>query len=173
MDFAVPGYLGDLKSFEKRCGENTNSAAILEPLITPLILRRRVSEVADGLPERIDIPEILELSESETAECDEIRKDIFEECGAAAKLISRTKPRQFCAHPDIISNRKNGKRERSSKFVRLRELLEEIFALGKGALVFISYTNMVDLVAKWLRMSLVSCRKHLMVDWIPRNGNLS
>ena len=63
MDFVVPGYLGDLKSFEERYGEDTEAAAKLEPLVTPLMLRRRVSEVADDLPERIDIPEVLELSE--------------------------------------------------------------------------------------------------------------
>ena len=56
MDFVVPGYLGDLKGFESRYGEDTEAAAMLEPLVTPLMLRRRVSEVAHDLPERIDIP---------------------------------------------------------------------------------------------------------------------
>ena len=62
MDFVVPGYLGDLRTFEAGFGEDMDAAAKLEPLVSPLMLRRRVAEVASDLPERIDIPEILELS---------------------------------------------------------------------------------------------------------------
>ena len=55
------------------------AAATLEPLVTPLMLRRRVSEVARDLPERIDIPEVLELSEAEAYAYDEMREEILRE----------------------------------------------------------------------------------------------
>ena len=72
---------------------------MLEPLVSPLMLRRLVCEVANDLPERIDIPEILELSEAEASAYDEVREGIFEEYGAGATLVSLGKLRQFCAHP--------------------------------------------------------------------------
>ncbi len=147
MDFVAPGYLGDLKSFEERYSESAESAAMLEPLVTPLMLRRRVSEVATDLPERIDIPEVLELSEEEAGAYDEMREKIFEEYGAAATLVSLGKLRQFCAHPDILGKGISIRSEAFSKFERLRELLEEIFARDEKALVFTSYTKMADMIA--------------------------
>ena len=72
MDFIVPGYLGSLKEFEKNY-EEAAGAIRLEPIITPLILRRRVKEVADDLPDRIDITEVLELDEREASQYDKIR----------------------------------------------------------------------------------------------------
>ena len=147
MDFAVPGYLGDLKSFEERYDDDTEAAATLEPLVTPLMLRRRVSEVAGDLPERIDIPEVLELSATEASAYDEMREDIFAQYGAVATLVALGKLRQFCAHPDIVKDRAGLLKDAFSKFERLKDLLEEIFALGEKALVFTSYTRMADLVA--------------------------
>ena len=148
MDFAVPGYLGELKSFEKRYGEDTEAAATLEPLVTPLMLRRRVSEVARDLPERIDIPEVLELSEAEAYAYDEMREEIFARYGAVATLVSLGKLRQFCAHPEIVGDGIGLRNEAFSKFERLKDLLEEIFARDEKALVFTSYTRMADLIAE-------------------------
>ena len=147
MDFVVPGYLGDLKGFEARYNEDTDAAAILEPLVTPLMLRRNVSDVANDLPERIDIPEVLELSEEEAWAYDERRKNIYEEYGAAATLVSLGKLRQFCAHPCILKDGRCYPNGTFSKFERLKELLEEIFSCNEKALVFTSYTKMADLIA--------------------------
>ena len=146
MDFVVPGYFGDLKSFEERYGEDTHAAAKLEPLVTPLMLRRRVSEVADDLPERIDIPEILELSEAEACGYDDMRERIFAEYGAMATLVSLGKLRQFCAHPKIVEDGISLPNVEFSKFERLKELLEEVFACDEKALVFTSYTRMADII---------------------------
>ena len=156
MDFVVPGYLGDLKSFEARYNEDTGAAAMLEPLVSPLMLRRHVSEVARDLPERIDIPEVLELSEAEACAYDEMREKIFEEYGATATLVSLGKLRQFCAHPDIVRDGRKSLNGAFSKFDRLKELLEEIFFCGEKALVFTSYTKMADLIAEMTARELGS-----------------
>lgn len=147
MDFAVPGHLGDLKSFETRYGDDTDAAARLEPLVTPLMLRRRVSEVAHDLPERIDVPEFLELSEEEACAYEGLRERTLAECGTAATLVSLGRLRQFCAHPDILNGGSGFRAEAFSKLERLGELLDETFALGEKALVFTSYTRMADLIA--------------------------
>lgn len=146
MDFSVPGYLGCLKDFESRYVDDVNAAAILEPLISPLMLRRRVADVATDLPERIDIPEFLEMSEWEAGTYEKVRQEVFEEYGKVANLVSLGRLRQFCAHPEIIERSGRGLDMAFSKFERLKELFEEIFSRGEKALVFTSFTKMADLI---------------------------
>lgn len=147
MDFVVPGYLGNLKAFENQYTEDLRMAATLEPLVSPLMLRRKVADVAEDLPDRIDIPEILELSEEEAMAYEDVRKDILEQYGPSAALVSLTKLRQFCAHPVILDQDVSyWEHLKFSKYVRLKELLTEIFSRHEKALVFTSYTAMADLI---------------------------
>ncbi|MDT0636248.1 DEAD/DEAH box helicase [Spectribacter hydrogenoxidans] len=147
MDFAVPDYLGNLKSFEMRYGENIAGATALEPLISPLMLRRRVADVAKDLPERIDIEEVLEMNTTEATDYEAVREAVFEEYGANATLVSLGKLRQFCAHPEIVDNAAAKLGTGFSKFERLKELLEEIFLRNEKVLVFTSYIKMADRIA--------------------------
>lgn len=146
MDFAVPGYLGDIKDFESRYVNNIDAASTLEPLISPLMLRRRVADVATDLPKRIDIPEFLEMSEEEACAYDKVRLEVFEEYGKVANLVSLGRLRQFCAHPGVIEGAGSDVAVEFSKLERLKELFEEIFSRGEKALVFTSYTKMADLI---------------------------
>lgn len=148
MDFAVPGYLGDLTYFESRFVDDVDAASSLEPLISPLMLRRRVADVATDLPKRIDIPEILDMSDSEAYAYEELRREVFEEHGTAAALVSLGKLRQFCSHPNIIENSGINTESGFSKFDRLKEILEEILSRNEKALIFTSYIKMADLIAK-------------------------
>lgn len=148
MDFSLPGYLGDIDDFRSAYDNDVDAAKRLEPLISPLMLRRRVSEVAQDLPERIDIPEIIELSEEEAKEYDRIRQAIHEEYGNAATLVSLTKLRQFCAHPVLLPDHaEENLTTEFTKFDRLMEIMEEIVLSGEKAIVFTSYTRMADLIA--------------------------
>lgn len=149
MDFVFPGYLGDSKSFEKQFLNNADGAAQLEPLISPLMLRRRVAEVAKDLPPRIDIPQLLELDESEAAVYDVERERIYTEYGSAATLVALTSLRRFCAHPSLMSGDFNKADSTTfSKFRRLDEIIEEIFERGEKVLVFTSFTAMADIIAR-------------------------
>ena len=56
MDFCFEGYLGNKYSFESMYDNTTEDAMKLEQIISPLILRRRVTDVAKDLPEKIIIP---------------------------------------------------------------------------------------------------------------------
>jgi SNF2 family DNA or RNA helicase len=148
MDFAVPGYLGDLNNFESSYVDDVDAASALEPLISPLMLRRRVADVATDLPQRIDIPEFLEMSEAEASAYEGVRREVFEEYGKAATLVSLGRLRQFCTHPDIIAAPSRAPNVGFSKFDRLMELLDEIFSRREKALVFTSYTKMADLISE-------------------------
>lgn len=145
MDFVLPGYLGDLRTFETRYADNDEDASSLEPLVSPVILRRRVQEVAKDLPPRIDIPEILELEDDEATAYEDVRADIQRKYGTAATLVSLTKLRQFCAHPALLGEL--SRFHDYSKFGRLKALLGEVFARREKALVFTSYTAMADRIA--------------------------
>ena len=149
MDFVFPGYLGDEKSFEKRFSNNLDGAAQLEPLISPLMLRRRVTEVAQDLPPRIDIPQLLELDESEAQAYDAERQRIYAEYGPAATLVALTSLRRFCAHPRLMGGYLDTADPMTfSKFRRLDEIVEEIFGRGEKVLVFTSFTAMADIIAR-------------------------
>lgn len=145
MDFVMPGYLGDLRDFEARYGDTDADAARLEPLVSPLVLRRRVQEVADELPPRIDIPEILELDESEALEYEGVRAAVYSEHGTAATLVSLLRLRQFCSHPGLLGGWRRNREY--SKFARLATLLAEVFSRREKALVFTTFTAMADRIA--------------------------
>ncbi len=149
MDFVFPGYLGDAKSFEKQFLNNTDGAARLEPLISPLMLRRRIAEVAQDLPPRIDIPQLLELDESEAAAYDAERERIYVEYGSAATLVALTSLRRFCAHPNLMVGGLDASDPMAfSKFRRLDEIIEEIFERGEKVLIFTSFIAMADMIAR-------------------------
>jgi SNF2 family DNA or RNA helicase len=149
MDFVLPDHLGDTKAFEAQFPDDVDGAARLEPLVSPLMLRRRVSEVAKDLPPRIDIPQVLELDENEAAAYDAERERISAEYGAAATLVALTSLRRFCAHPSLMNGSSATADPLSfSKFRRLDEILEEVFAQGEKVIIFTSFTAMADMIAR-------------------------
>ncbi|MGA0544960.1 DEAD/DEAH box helicase [Brevundimonas sp. VNH65] len=151
MDFVLPGHLGDAGTFQTHFQDDVDGAAALEPLVSPLMLRRRVADVAKDLPPRIDIPQVVELDDGEAAHYDELRDRIAVEYGAAATLVALTAMRRFCAHPALVdSDRHTGDPMDFSKFRRLDELVEEIFALGEKVIIFTSFTGMADLIAQYI-----------------------
>lgn len=152
MDFVLPHYLGDVKSFMSQFSEDVNGAAELEPLISPLMLRRRVADVAKDLPKRIDIPQLIELDEYETTAYDAERERIYAEYSTAATLVALGTLRRFCAHPLLMG----APSERSdpmsfSKFRRLDEILEEIFTNGEKVIIFTSFTAMADIIVQHIK----------------------
>jgi SNF2 family DNA or RNA helicase len=144
MDFAIPGYLGPLEAFEARYKDDPNCAKALEPIITPLLLRRRVLNVAGDLPARIDIPQPIDLSPDAAARYESLRHEIIAQYGKSASLVALSRLRMFCAHPVLVFPELYNLMEHSTKYVRLTEILEEIVSLDEKALVFTSYTDMAD-----------------------------
>lgn len=153
-DFVLPDQLGSRKSFEERFADDMDAARLLEAEVSPFMLRRRVSEVAQDLPPRIDIPQVVELSDQEVSEYDQVRERIADEYGAAATLVSLTELRRFCAHPSLLSGSSTRDPLQFSKFQRLDEILREIFLQGEKALVFTSFTAMADMVARHVGSTL-------------------
>lgn len=148
MDFAVPDHLGTEREFVSRFVDSVDDAAALEPLVTPLLLRRRVADVAMDLPPRIDIPQFISLSDDEAQLYESIRLRTIDEFGQAAALVNLTRLRMFCAHPRLSKDGRDFPVLESAKLIRLLEILEEVFEQDEKALVFTSYNEMADLICK-------------------------
>lgn len=152
-DFALPGLLGDLENFGLTYPDDRLGAAALEPLTSPIMLRRRVIEVAKDLPERIDIPQVLALTDDEAAEYERIRLDTIAEFPQAAPLVALTRLRMYCAHPALLEDEPISVEAglRFTKLQRLFEIVDEVFSAREKILVFTSYNRMADLIVDVVR----------------------
>jgi SNF2 family DNA or RNA helicase len=151
MDFAIPRYLGPLEAFEARYTDDPDCAKALEPVITPLLLRRRVLDVAGDLPMRIDIPQPIDMTPDEAARYERLRQETITQYGKSAGLVTLSRLRMLCAHPVLVFPELANLTEYSTKYVRLVEILEEIVSLDEKALIFTSYTDMADHMSKDIR----------------------
>lgn len=149
-DFALPGLLGELNEFRKEYAGQVEDAARLGALIAPIVLRRRVLEVAKDLPEKIEIPQPLRMTRRLAEEYERLRLEILVEYGPTGNLVAMTKLRMLCAHPSIVSSWDEDPAADMPKFTRLLEILEEVFSAGEKALVFSTYTGVADLLVREL-----------------------
>lgn len=149
-DFAVPSLLGRLAEFERNHPDDLRGARSLEPILTPIILRRLVRDVAQDLPERIDIPQPLVMDSKSANVYEMLRQEAAS--GPAATLAALVKLRMFCTHPWLSQQFTHciAAADCSVKFQRLLEIMEEIVADGGKALVFSSYQASIDLLAREL-----------------------
>lgn len=154
MEFAVPRHLGTEAEFVSHYLDCADDAVALEPLVTPLMLRRRVAAVAKDLPARIDIPQVLTLSDEEAEAYEAVRLRTIEEFPQAAGLVSLTRLRMFCAHPRLSEELRCWDLLNSVKLARLLEVLDEILESGEKALVFTSYNEMADIICEVLKREL-------------------
>lgn len=148
MDFVVPSLLGTQKDFECRHPDTMSGATTLEPVLTPIILRRRVVDVAQDLPPRIDIPQPLELDPESADVYEALRTSAADSEGAALAMLGKL--RMFCTHPWLVDQFTHFQTavDCSVKLKRLLEIIEEIVTDNGKALVFTSYQESVDLLER-------------------------
>lgn len=149
MDFSCPGLLGTREVFEKNYSNDESGAKKLEVLVSPLMLRRRVADVAKDLPEKIIIPQPIDMTNDEISNYELIRQNTLEEYGGSATLVSLLRLRQYCTHPLILEQepvKSASSILNSSKYVRLTEILEEIVLNHQKVIVFTSFTKMSDIL---------------------------
>jgi len=145
LDFISPGILGSLSDFNKNYQDTVEGARFIEPILTPLMLRRVVSDVAMDLPEKVVIPVTLTMSDDESFAYEQIRQSIADQYSEkAATLVSLTKLRMFCTHPVLLSDNlfQEDYTTNSSKYQYLCDILEEIILRGEKTLIFTSYNDM-------------------------------
>jgi len=144
-DFVMPKLLGSRNTFLSQFDNGLEDAARLAPIVAPMLLRRKVLDVAQDLPERIEVPQALLMSQPLAHAYEALRMTTLAEYGAAGGLVAATRLRMLCAHPLLVGDWHADPSEEMPKYQRMIELLDEIFAAGEKALVFSTYQAIADL----------------------------
>ncbi|MGJ8720458.1 MAG: DEAD/DEAH box helicase [Salinibacterium amurskyense] len=142
FEFVAPDYLGSRTTFERRYPDETEAARALSSKAAPMTIRRKVLDVAKDLPPRIDIrtgvdvnPALGALYESVLAENDTV------------PLARLTKLRQLCASPESEAVGL-GTLQDFPKYAVALDILLEAFAKGEKVLLFASYVDALDTIAR-------------------------
>jgi SNF2 family DNA or RNA helicase len=154
VDLAIPGLLGKREEFEALYPDCEESARALASLTSPIVLKRRVSDVAGDLPERTDVLVPLELGATLAQEYEEVRQATLERFPKAGSLVATGQLQIFCAHPSLVSVEswllqddpepsagvdRLGQLSVTPKLQRTVELLEEAFANNRKVLIFSNF----------------------------------
>ena len=173
MQFLNPGFLGGRQKFRQnftlpieKYGDE-EAARRLRQLTRPFILRRVKTDptVIQDLPDKQEVKVYCHLSEEQATLYEAVVADALaeiekqEEGGIARKglvLSMLMQLKQLCNHPaqylheteayDPLAD--NG---RSGKLDRLTSLLEEILAKGDRLLIFSQFTEMTELLKKYIQ----------------------
>ena len=151
VDFAVPGLLGTLGTFQQNVSDDVLGAQIIEPILSPIMIRRQVKEVANDLPEKVIIPQPLAMSDSESHAYEAFRIEANNAANgnSAVTLSLLQKLRMFCTHRMICEGQEVADPyETSIKYQRFCEILEEIISLNEKVIVFTSYKKMFDIFSQ-------------------------
>jgi len=162
--FLLPGWLGDLKSFNRDYRapiEKRGSDVRLQHLngrIKPFLLRRTKEQVATELPPKTEIIHWVDLNEAQRdvyetmrlAMDKKVRDEITRKGVARSQIIileALLKLRQVCCDLRLVNDASLPSRGSSSgKLDSLMEMLEELFAEGRRILLFSQFTSMLSLI---------------------------
>lgn len=176
-DFAIPGMLGDRTVFEVEFPDTLEAGQALGRLTDPIVLKRRVRDVAPDLPDRIDIDLPLELDDGLARHYDDVREATLEKYPVAGALVATLQLQLVCAHPWLRTpdaamvdwdNAKIVAHEDlqllTPKLDRTVELLREAFANGRKVIVFALFNRISDLIR-------TACKDFARTYWGAINGS--
>lgn len=147
-DFVLPGYMGTIQDFKSCYDDNMEGASLIEPVLSPIMIRRMVKDVGNDLPEKVVIEQPILMPESEASEYERYRDEavrLSEKEGLSIGVLQKL--RMYCTHPSIC-NAENSLTDvfsSSVKYQRLCEILEEVIDSGEKAIVFTSYKKMFSI----------------------------
>lgn len=158
-DFAIPSLLGARHEFEEEFPDSLDAAQSLGRLTDPIILKRRVADVAADLPKRIEIDLPLELDDRLVDHYRQVLEDTIAKYPVAGDLVATLQLQLVCAHPwlrrvdnaDVDGEEARLNRDPSiplmtPKMERAVELLRESFVNGRKVIVFALFNRIGDLL---------------------------
>ena len=160
VDLAIPGLLGSRENFENDFPDSEESAKELARLTDPVILCRKVRDVAGDLPDRIDIDIPLELGDRLTERYCQILQETKEKYPIAGNLVATGQLQLFCAHPWLQGTGEVGDGNEAKivpsedlpletpKLERTLAILQEAFYTGKKVLLFAIFNRCGDIVRR-------------------------
>jgi superfamily II DNA or RNA helicase len=174
FDFTMPGFLGTRKNFRDRYGRYdqimwdavSQGPGNLKERIRPFVLRRLKESVAQDLPPKIIVDQVVELSPLQVelykrvlASADYQR--VVEEVGVKGVQRSKvlilkvyTTLRSICNHPSLAKEEFQGETvelKDSGKLDCLKELMEEVVDGEHRVLLFCQSTQMLDIIESFFR----------------------
>lgn len=150
VDYVMPGYMGTLQNYLERYEDDNDSAASIEKYLSPIMIRRLVKDVAKDLPERVDIPQPIVMTDKEAMLYENERASVCKEDLKTLTISTMQKLRMFCTHP-IVYNKELETIDPykiSNKYARMCELMEEIFSNNEKVIIFTSFNKMFDVILK-------------------------
>ncbi|MEL6959114.1 MAG: DEAD/DEAH box helicase [Pseudomonadota bacterium] len=160
-DFAIPDLLGTREEFSQTYPDGTDSARKLSETTAPIVLRRRVADVADDLPVRTDVDVPLLLGEDLAGEYEQILAETLEEYPVAGALVATGRLQMFCAHPllqartehegdepdyNAFADAKAGHLLPTPKLDRAVALVHEAFDNDRKVIVFSVFNRIGDIL---------------------------
>lgn len=164
FDFSLPGLLGShftFKSFIKAL-ENTNDISYepLRKLVSPYILRRLKTDknIISDLPDKSEMDVWCGLSKLQATlyakSVDDLAyslqdaKDGIQRKGIILSFLTRLK--QICNHPSQLLGDNLYNKKDSGKFLRLKEICEEIASRQEKVLIFTQYREITSALQSFL-----------------------
>jgi superfamily II DNA or RNA helicase len=157
--FIAPGYLGSRADFKERYESPAAAGGQAPPGLlqrlrlrtSPFVLRRTKEQVAKDLPDKVEIDEWLDLSDSQAElyaslaragleEVERIRDKQGEGAGQMHLLTLLLRLRQVCVDPGLL-NLESEERQAAVKIERLLALLDERSQNGLKTLVFSQFAT--------------------------------
>jgi non-specific serine/threonine protein kinase len=182
MQFLNPGLLGSEKSFRERFAipierlGDDEAAAHLRRITAPFVLRRLKTDrtiIAD-LPDKIEMKEFCTLTREQATLYQAVVDDMLDRIDNSEGMERRglvlatmMKLKQVCNHPAHFLADGSALPGRSGKLTRLVEVLEEAVQEGDRALVFTQFTEMGDMLERYLRRHL-ACEVLWLHGGVPK-----
>ncbi|GBF82327.1 DEAD/DEAH box helicase [Aphanothece sacrum] len=167
LDFLNPEFLGTKQFFQRRFATpiekygDRDSLQILRSLVRPFILRRLKTDkdIIQDLPEKQEMNVFCGLSAEQGKLYQELvdhsLQQIEESEGIQRRGLILTlllKLKQLCNHPSQFLKEKTlNSAQRSGKFLRLEEMLEEVLEEGDHALIFTQFSEWGKLMQPYLQ----------------------
>ncbi|MEW1810465.1 DEAD/DEAH box helicase [Pseudarthrobacter phenanthrenivorans] len=134
-EFVIPALLGTREAFDEYFPDEMERAELLGSIISPVTLRRLVSDVADDLPQLIEVETSFGLSKTDLDRYAEIAST------NSGHLAAITALRVLCAHADGFGWSNTS---RAAKVEHAMRIIEEAFAVDQKVLVFASFQETLN-----------------------------
>lgn len=151
VDFALPNILGSIEKYKEEISDDVVGGKKIEPILSPLMIRRLVNDVAKDLPEKIVSTQPIQMSDEECNQYTQYLEQIKGEADAEnINLGMLQKLRIYCTHPLAVEDSSIwiDPCECSVKYQRFCEILTEIVGRNEKVIVFTSYKKMFDIFKK-------------------------
>tara|TARA_R100000687_G_scaffold259_3_gene450 strand:- start:43451 stop:44509 length:1059 start_codon:yes stop_codon:yes gene_type:complete len=161
-DIAVPGIFGTKEDFSATYPDSEEGAIELGESADTIVLKRRVRDVANDLPDRTDIDLPVEMDEKLSRSYCQTRDEVISEYGRAGRLVAVGQLAIHCAHPWLrvqASNEDPWAEEAelsedsnhallTPKMELCAQLLKESAQNGKKVLIFATYNRCGELIRR-------------------------